>query len=245
MVRVMGFRADAVMLLSCASAAVFLYLSARSYVDQFTFNHHSPGFRFSEMHDVVCEPRIKTNNKYQLATAVAEAIPNYVHYVWLLKDATKLQLSFKMFVSVYSTHLYLAPERVYIHTDASADVWERARTEGDEWTRRVLALPQVVYHHVRAPRTTTKGIDIIHFEHRSDFVRLAVLREFGGLYLDVDAVPLRDVAALRNSGFANVIGGAVALRPGRESVLCFLPLPTANGPRCQQAKQWRHDGTAA
>ena len=48
-------------------------------------------------------------------------------------------------------------------------------------------------------------------EHKADFLRISVLQEYGGVYLDVDAVPLRDITDLRQSGFANVLGGAVAL----------------------------------
>ncbi|KAG7289219.1 hypothetical protein NEMBOFW57_005583 [Staphylotrichum longicolle] len=47
--------------------------------------------------------------------------------------------------------------------------------------------------------------------HKADFVRLATLLEYGGVYLDTDAIPLRDVAELRNSGFRNVIGQQLGL----------------------------------
>jgi len=49
-------------------------------------------------------------------------------------------------------------------------------------------------------------------EQKSDFLRMAALRQFGGIYLDMDAIPLQSVAPLRKSGFANVIGGAHALK---------------------------------
>lgn len=40
----------------------------------------------------------------------------------------------------------------------------------------------------------------------SDFVRTQQLYNYGGIYLDADAVPLRDVRKLRESGFANIVG---------------------------------------
>ncbi|KAK4096637.1 hypothetical protein N658DRAFT_458330, partial [Parathielavia hyrcaniae] len=53
-------------------------------------------------------------------------IPNLVHYIWLLADPLVFSLSFKVFVSVYSAHLFLRPDRIYFHTDASPDLWEHA-----------------------------------------------------------------------------------------------------------------------
>jgi hypothetical protein len=138
-------------------------------------------------------------------------IPNLVHYVWLLKDPAELRLTFKFFVSIYSAHLFWRPERIYIHTDAAPEVVARARESGTPWTRRILAIPGVELNHVEAPQKTNKGVEIKAVEHRSDFLRLAALREYGGVYLDTDAIPLRDIADLRRSGFRNVVGQQLGL----------------------------------
>ncbi|AEO59321.1 hypothetical protein MYCTH_2307527 [Thermothelomyces thermophilus ATCC 42464] len=146
------------------------------------------------------------------AAAAPIPIPNLVHYVWLLADPSVLSFDFKVFVSVYSAHLYFRPDRIYFHTDAAPDLWERAKTSGDPWTRRVLNIPGVTPNFVENPRSTSGGVEIDTFGAKSDFLRADALRRHGGIYLDVDAVPLRDVAPLRRAGFANVVGGAVALR---------------------------------
>jgi hypothetical protein len=138
-------------------------------------------------------------------------IPNIVHYILLLPDPTNLNLDFKFFISIYSAHLYFRPETIYIHTDGSLDVFEQARTAGSEWTKRVLAISNLKYHHIEAPIVTTKGVRIELLQHKYDFLRMQILHEYGGIYLDTNAVPLRDVSDLRNSGFANIIGGTVAL----------------------------------
>ncbi|KAL2191456.1 hypothetical protein L209DRAFT_747992 [Thermothelomyces heterothallicus CBS 203.75] len=66
---------------------------------------------------------------------------------------------------------------------------------------RILAIPGVQINHIEAPQMTDRGVEIKWIEHKTDFMRLAALREFGGVYLDADAIPLRDIAGLRNSGF--------------------------------------------
>ncbi|KAL2166658.1 hypothetical protein VTG60DRAFT_2354 [Thermothelomyces hinnuleus] len=138
-------------------------------------------------------------------------IPNIVHYVWLLKDPAELRLGFKFFISIYSAHIFWSPERIYIHADANPEVVTRAWESGTPWTRRILAIPGAQINHVEAPQMTNRGVEIKWIEHKTDFLRLAALREFGGVYLDADAIPLRDIADLRNSGFRNVIGQQLGL----------------------------------
>jgi hypothetical protein len=144
--------------------------------------------------------------------AATAPIPNLVHYIWLLADPAVFSLSFKVFVSVYSAHLFLRPDRIYFHTDVPRDLWDRSKTSGDLWTKRVLNIPGVTPKFIASPRQTTHGVAIDTFGAKSDFIRADALRTHGGIYLDVDAIPLRDIAPLRNAGFANVVGGAVALR---------------------------------
>ncbi|KAH6613702.1 hypothetical protein B0J18DRAFT_440733 [Chaetomium sp. MPI-SDFR-AT-0129] len=153
-------------------------------------------------------------NKNSAATnAGADApIPNIVHYIWLLADQTKFSLSFKVFISVYSSHLFLHPDRIYFHTDVPKELWESSKKSGDLWTKRILNIPGVTPKFIENPRVTSKGQEIDTFGAKSDFIRADALGEYGGMYLDVDAIPLRDVAPLRNAGFANVVGGAVVLR---------------------------------
>ncbi|KAK4232849.1 Lactosylceramide 4-alpha-galactosyltransferase [Achaetomium macrosporum] len=121
------------------------------------------------------------------------------------------QRAFKFFVSIYSAHTLWRLERIYIHTDAAPDVVSLAQQSGTLWTRRILAIPNLQINQVEAPQRTNKGVGIKTLAHKADFVRLAALHEHGGVYLDTDAVPIRDVAELRNSGFRNVIGQQLGL----------------------------------
>ncbi|KAH8896243.1 hypothetical protein GQ53DRAFT_640225 [Thozetella sp. PMI_491] len=138
-------------------------------------------------------------------------IPNIVHYVWLLKDPTELHLDFKVFVSVYSAYIFWKPESIYFHTDATPEIYAKAKDSGSIWTRRVLAIPGVNAYYVEAPTSTTKGVEIKLTEHKTDFLRIIALQKFGGVYLDTDAVPLRSIDDLRNTGFANIVGGETVL----------------------------------
>lgn len=164
-----------------------------------------PTFSFISVPDSIC------NDSPGKAVKQSPVIPNLVHYVWLLKDPAELRLGFKFFVSIYSAHLFWHPDRIYIHTDAAPEVISRARDSGTPWTRRILAIPNLEFNHVVAPLATNKGVKIERTEHKADFLRLSALREFGGVYLDTDAIPLRDIADLRTSGFRAVIGQQLGL----------------------------------
>jgi hypothetical protein len=140
------------------------------------------------------------------------SIPNIVHYVQLLKNPdSNLTLGFEAFLSVYAASLYYKPNHIYIHTDAPDSVLEHAISAGGEpwqrWTRRISTIPGVSFMPVAAPNyTTSRGQQVQIIEHKSDFVRMEVVHKYGGIYLDFDVHPLRDIRVLRNAGFANVVG---------------------------------------
>jgi len=166
-----------------------------------------PTYRFTSLSEEGCDDGLKSSS----ANGDRITIPNLVHYVWILRDSSEFRLGFKFFVSAYSAHFYWHPDRIYIHTDAAPEVIERAKNSGTPWTQRVLALPGLTINRVETPQTTRRGVRIEALEHKSDFVRLEALKQFGGVYLDADAMPLRDIADLRNSGFRNVIGQQMGL----------------------------------
>lgn len=140
-----------------------------------------------------------------------EDIPNIVHYVQLSKDEnSELHFDFKHFLSVYSSVAYLRPKTIYIHTDFDEQAISKvlnSTAKEDKWTRRILSLKPVKVRHMRAPIVASgNGKTIEEIQHKSDFVRMDAVYEFGGVYLDFDVLPLRDVSPLRRSGFRNIVG---------------------------------------
>ncbi|KAK1834005.1 hypothetical protein QBC39DRAFT_344904 [Podospora conica] len=151
--------------------------------------------------------------------STSDDIPNLVHYVWLTRDPSLFTLDFKAFVTVYSSHLFLRPTHIYIHTDAHPAAYQAAAASGPLWTRRVLAIPGVVPNYVSAPSHTTSGVPLDRIEHKSDVIRLQALKDFGGLYLDFDAIPLRDISPLRTAGFGAVVGPVTAVSVWQSGML--------------------------
>lgn len=146
-----------------------------------------------------------------LAETEFEPIPNIVHYVWLLnpkRDNTRL--AFKHFLSLYAASIYWAPDKIYIHTDIPEGKflpYPAEESPVDQWNILITKQPNVEINHITAP-TIVPGTNktITRTEHKSDFLRLQMIRRYGGVYLDWDAHPLRDIKPLRHSGFKAIVG---------------------------------------
>ncbi|KAK1997451.1 hypothetical protein LX36DRAFT_681711 [Colletotrichum falcatum] len=139
---------------------------------------------------------------------VSDNIPNQVHYVWAQNDTNAdLLFTFEQYLSVYSAWYYWKPETIYLHTNAHELTIARAR-QGvvSKWAMRMLAIPGLRINQVEMPNTTRHGTRFSFKEHISDFARVRAVHDYGGVYIDFDIQPLRDVAVLRRSGF-NAIGG--------------------------------------
>jgi hypothetical protein len=136
------------------------------------------------------------------------SIPNIVHYVILKKDVdSTLHLRFDHFLSIYASLMYFSPTAILLHTDHNSSVIAEATANGSKWTRKILNLPNVKTNLVVSPEFA-EGTDkvIRRIEHKSDFVRIDELHRTGGLYMDLDVLPLRDIKPLRNAGYKTVVG---------------------------------------
>lgn len=149
------------------------------------------------------------------AAIVHDPIPNIVHYIWLLPSGVPsgtqtLTLSFKLFISIYSSHFYLRPTTIYFHTDCPLFIYLAAKSDPSNiWTHRILNLPSLKYHYIVPPTHASNGHAILTLEAKSDFLRTLLLFAMGGLYLDTDALPLRPLSPLLALGsqFSAIVGG--------------------------------------
>jgi hypothetical protein len=120
-----------------------------------------------------------------------------------------IHFELKHFISIYSASLYLKPDAIYIHTDATDEAIARAKVPGDEadkWTALILNPPGVRISKEIAPEYADNGMKILNLENESDFVRAKVVYEHGGIYFDWDVHAVRDLKPLREAGVANVVG---------------------------------------
>ncbi|CAN6630553.1 hypothetical protein TRVA0_012S02784 [Trichomonascus vanleenenianus] len=142
-------------------------------------------------------------------TTFTAAIPNQVHYTYLLNDPNaNFNLQFQHFLSIYSVWYYWRPDAIYLHTNAAAaSIMNAQEGKSGHWNRLIFNMPNLRINPVEAPTIAgNDNIDIYQMEHKSDFIRVMAVCDFGGIYLDWDAYPIQDIKILRESGF-NAIAG--------------------------------------
>ncbi|KAJ4150696.1 hypothetical protein LMH87_011433 [Akanthomyces muscarius] len=138
-------------------------------------------------------------------------IPNIAHFVYILSDPDNGTFPFKFshFLSVYGAWRRWQPDVLYLHTNVAASssaVLQARAGEQGKWAQRLFNMPGLVINTISAPTHTNRGQELKHMEHRSDFVRVKVVHDFGGVYMDMDVHALRDMRPLREAGYKAVAG---------------------------------------
>jgi hypothetical protein len=116
-------------------------------------------------------------------------IPKIVHFVYGMKDPDP-QLDLIQYLSIKSAHEVIKPEKILFH-------YHHMPT--GEWFE--LIRPLVTLRQVEIP-TKIFGNRVDHYAHRADVVRLEALKEFGGIYLDLDVIMMKSLDHLLDEQFA-------------------------------------------
>lgn len=117
-------------------------------------------------------------------------IPNVIHFCFgLSPNHGGKPFSLVHYLAVRSAVETNRPDavRFYYCYSPSGEWWERAR-------------PYLDLVHVK-PLADLYGVKNPHYAHQADFLRLSVLQEHGGIYLDMDVLCLRPFEPLRHHEF--------------------------------------------
>ncbi len=111
--------------------------------------------------------------------------PNLIHFIYVGGRT----FSFIHFLAVYTAWKVNRPDHIYFHhtEEPTGQWWEKARP--------LLTLNRV------EPVHEIHGNPIKFPAHMADVIRLAMLRRFGGIYLDLDIVCLRPFTPLLQNDF--------------------------------------------
>lgn len=120
-------------------------------------------------------------------------IPNILHFVFgMAPDFGGKPFSLAHYISLRSAVELNKPETVYFHYthEPQGEWWEK--------TKPLLTLNKVV-----APEDFM-GARFYHVAHKADVIRLQVLQQTGGIYLDLDTISVKPLTELLSHSF--VIG---------------------------------------
>jgi mannosyltransferase OCH1-like enzyme len=165
----------------------------KHYVNIQELNNY-PHFKSTDSLYIHKERYIKINNSYDifrkqirdLKTTISSydnEIPNIYHFIYL-NGGQPFRIS--DYIAVKSAYEVQTPDIIFIYTDKEPDNniwWERAK----EYAQIVLiTVPKVINNKF-----------IPYFQHKADLMRLVILHEIGGIYMDLDVISLKSLNHLR------------------------------------------------
>ncbi len=105
---------------------------------------------------------------------------NICHFIFGFKPQNE-EFLFTYFVAVYSAYIINNPEIIYFsyHYEPYGKWWDK-----------IKAIPTVKLEKIKMP-THIGSKKIKHFAHKVDWVRMNILYEKGGVYLDIDTICIK------------------------------------------------------
>lgn len=118
-------------------------------------------------------------------------VPKVVHFVLIRSQSdvgVPLTVTMAGFLAVRAAALAIQPQAIVVHFNAplTGEWWERARAF-------------VTHLHAVEVPDTFLGRPLVLNAHKVDIIRLQLLRDYGGIYLDADVVAIRPFDDLLNN----------------------------------------------
>jgi hypothetical protein len=117
-------------------------------------------------------------------------IPNIFHFVFFSeREFSERPFSLSHFLAIKSAKDVNEPVEIYFHYqyEPTGEWWEKIK-------------PLLTLRQLKAPESFM-GKPLNHVAHKADVVRLQALYEFGGIYLDLDTICVKSLAALFSNHF--------------------------------------------
>jgi len=115
-------------------------------------------------------------------------IPNIIYFVFGFKEQTE-DFVFCYYLSVYSAFIVNKPEKIffYYHYEPHGKWWDKLKQ-----------ISVISFIKIDIPENIGSK-PIIHAAHKSDIVRMNLLYNNGGIYLDIDTISVKPYSHLLNN----------------------------------------------
>jgi hypothetical protein len=129
----------------------------------------------------------------QSSTAVQrDHIPRTVHFVLIAEHDKHAELEFYQYLAIKAALLRIQPESVKIHS--------YSLNETNFWWQLIKHAVTLVIHEPRQILRTSDGrVHKLRLPHQTDVLRLEILYQEGGIYLDTDVYALQSFSPLLHS----------------------------------------------
>ena len=154
------------------------------------------GAETTENAERIYKPRITQNvegqpNANTVKQCAVPRIPSLVHLVWMARKQNE-SMQFHHFISFLSVMKRIQPSQIRFYYDnlPIGQYWDEILNLVNKTSTATLLLIKT-----ENPRFIG-GKEIKVNEHGSDVVRLDMIRQYGGIYLDLDVIIIRDLTSL-------------------------------------------------
>jgi hypothetical protein len=138
---------------------------------------------------------------------VTDPVPPTVHFILLADQDKQAELEFYQHLAIKAVLLRLGPVSVKLHS--------YSLNQDNVWWRPIKHRVMLVTHEPRPTLRTTDGhLHKLRLAHQSDILRLEILHEEGGIYLDIDVYALQSFHQLMGSTKDLVMGHEGGNRSG-------------------------------
>lgn len=156
-------------------------------------------------------------------------VPNVAHFIWITGPKSR-DFSYINLLAVMAANAYGKFDKIFMHTNeppVGNPNWDRA----SEMFDIVIA----------SPPKWVSGIPLEHVQYQADVMRLDIMIEQGGFYLDTDTIVLRNMSRFRNEPLTlcrespdSIAMAPIIAEPGSR----FLALWQATIPDYMAAGKW-------
>lgn len=155
-----------------------------------------------------------------------ERIPHTVHFILIAEHDQQAELEFYQYLAIKAALLRIQPESIKIHSYSlnESNIW---------WQLIKHTITLVIHEPHQTLRTSDGRVHKLRLPHQTDILRLQILHQEGGIYLDTDVYALQSFSPLLQSprdllmghegGNRSGIGNAVIVaRPGSSFIAKWL-----------------------
>lgn len=103
-------------------------------------------------------------------------IPNIFHFIWFLPESGGKPFSLFHYIAIKSAFEINKPDKIFIYNNKPPD---------SEWWHKLSSMVEVVKTE---PPQEIFDNKLYHLAHKADITRINVLRENGGIYMDLDTI---------------------------------------------------------
>lgn len=153
-------------------------------------------------------------------------IPRTVHFIIIAERDKQAEMEFYQYLAIKAALLRIRPESIKVHS--------YSLNESNHWWKLIRDAVTLVIHQPHQTLRTVDGhVHKLRLPHQTDIMRLRILHQEGGIYLDTDVYALQSFSPLLQSpkdllmghegGNRSGIGNAVIVaRPGSSFIAKWL-----------------------